>query len=439
MNFIALRQTLIEGLNAIRQLLAAIGGWIFGYPLTQLIARDAGLMVIISRSGPIFADNSKYFFIYATTQAKPNDRVIFLTSNPMLYHQIQHAGGVSTIHPSWRSRYLLLRASIVITDMADWFKHGAYPLTQGAIRVQIWHGAPLKHVELDLFKKRLTKFPWLIRNFLSLQKWIVGRYPLFDYVVSTSKSFTNAAFQSSFRTRQFINTGYPRNDILSTAPPMQWTTHPLISINVDHSTLRKILAAKTQGQSIALYVPTYRKDGSGPFPEHLDLARLSIFAQQRNALIVLKLHPLMSISGDIEQYPNLLEHSPSADVYPLMPLCDLLITDYSSIFFDFLLLDKPILFFAYDLTDYLRRDSAMYFPYETMTPGPICTNQTELEKHIDQTLHANNDAYANQRQAIRAFTHDHLDNQAARRLYQTITGPYSNAHSGPHQTAIYEP
>ncbi len=415
----ALRQSLAEGLDAVRQFLTAILWWIFGYPLTRLIKRDGGLMVIIGRPGPVFADNSKYFFIHATTQAKPSDRVVFLTSDPVLQQQIQQAGGASVIHPSWHSRCLLLRASTVIVDMADWFEHGAYPLTQGSTRVQIWHGAPLKHIELDIFRKRLAELSWLTRNLLSLQKWIVGRYPLFDYVVTTSQSFTEATFQQSFRARVFLNTGYPRNDILGVEPHTTWCS--LININVDRPALNQVIAAKANGQSIVLYVPTYRKDGSNPFAGYLDLARLSIFAQKHNVLIVFKLHPLMKISGGIGQYPGLLEYNSLGDVYPLMPLCDILITDYSSIFFDFLLLDKPILFFAYDLTDYLNRDSAMYFPYETMTPGPVCSDHADLEQQIGRLINiTSSDPYASQRKAVRAFTHDHIDSQASHRLYQRL-------------------
>ena len=62
--------------------------------------------------------------------------------------------------------------------------------------------------------------------------------------------------------------------------------------------------------------------------------------------------------------------------------CDLLITDYSSIFFDFLLLDRPIVFFPYDLEQYLSQDRAMYFDYEIMTPGPKCRTYDELELQI---------------------------------------------------------
>ena len=57
------------------------------------------------------------------------------------------------------------------------------------------------------------------------------------------------------------------------------------------------------------------------------------------------------------------------DMYPIFSKVDLLITDYSSIFFDFLITDKPILFYPYDKDDYLTRDRAMYDEYDTVTPG----------------------------------------------------------------------
>ena len=100
-----------------------------------------------------------------------------------------------------------------------------------------------------------------------------------------------------------------------------------------------------------------------------------------------------------------------------MAMSDLLITDYSSIFFDFLLLDRPIIFFAYDLEDYLQNDRNMYFNYDSMTPGAKCRTYDELELQLEQIVkNGCQDQYADTREKVRRFTHDHVDNQSSRRL-----------------------
>jgi CDP-glycerol glycerophosphotransferase (TagB/SpsB family) len=414
------RRMIAAGYFAIRQTLTAALLWLFGYPLKMVIKRDPGLMVVISAPGAAFADNSKYFFVYATELVRKGERVVMLTTSRTTQRMITAAGGESIVHPSWQSLFLLLKCGTVITDF-DWFKFGAYPLTHGAKLIQIWHGAPLKHIELDLYKKQLAGMPVWLRPILKVQKTIIGRYPFYDLVVATSQWFITEVFQHCFKAKQFIATGYPRNDILFGWPDPGSISHRLAWINVDKKVLETVRTARTDGHKICLYVPTFRKDMAGPFEKELDLSRLSAFAKKHNLLFVLKLHPFMHGQCNIGQYPNLIEYAPLGDVYPLMVHCDLLITDYSSIFFDFLLLDRPIVFFPYDLEHYLSQDRAMYFDYETMTPGPKCRTYDELELQIEKSFKDGYpDEYAEMRMNVRGYTHDHEDSQSHKRLFSSI-------------------
>jgi len=311
----------------------------------------------------------------------------------------------------------LLRCGTLVTDMADWFDFGVYPLARGAKLVQIWHGAPLKHIELNLYRKRLAGTPVWLRPILNFQKAMIGRYPVYDVVVATSQGFVADVFQSCFKAKQFIATGYPRNDILFSWSDPDSVTYRLSWVNVDQQAMETVATARNNGQFIVLYVPTFRKDMDDPFEAEIDLTHLSTFAQRHNLLVVLKLHPSMNARYRISRYPNLLEYAPLGDVYPLMALSDILITDYSSIFFDFLLLDRPILFFSYDLEQYLNQDRAIYFDYDTMTPGAKCHNYSELELQLEALVTRGcRDEYAEMRLKVRSYTHDHIDNQSNRRL-----------------------
>jgi len=407
---------IIAFLLAIRQTLVALLSRLIGFPLTMIIRRDPDLTVVISRPGNGFADNSKYFFIYAAELAGEGERVVMLTEDRSTQSLIDDAGGKSTLHPSLSSIWLLLRCGKLVTDM-DWFNFGSYPLTRGAKLIQLWHGAPLKHIELDLYRKRLTRMPSWLRPLLRLQKTLIGRYPFYDLVVTTSQWFITEVFNKCFKARRFIATGYPRNDILFGWPSSDTVAYRLAWINVDKNAMLSIKVFKARGYKVCLYAPTFRKDMANPFEKEMDLSRLSQFARQQKLLIVLKLHPFMHSQYQIRQYPNLIEYPALGDVYPLMAECDLLITDYSSIYFDFLLLDRPILFFAYDLDQYLGNDRDMYFDYESMTPGAKCHTYEELESEIKHII-SNNciDEYADTRRRISSYTHDHMDNQSHRRL-----------------------
>jgi CDP-glycerol glycerophosphotransferase len=412
-----INRQITDALVAFRQFLTAILAWILGYPLTWLIRRDPNLIVVIARPG--FSDNSKYFFLYASEQHVGYGRVVLLTGDHEILRQVISAGGEATLHPSWQSLLLLLRCGTMATDVSAWFNYGGFPLTQGANRVQMWHGAPLKHIELALFKQRLMKMPAWSRPLLLLQKAVIGRYPRYDLVVATSTVFINAAFAQSFRSRAFVATGYPRNDILFGWPAPRTLAHRLARINVDEEVLLAVKSAKQSGSMVCLFVPTFRKDMGCSFDNAVDLERLSAFAGRHRFLIILKLHPFLQGMHRLQDYPHLIEYAPQGDVYPLMPLIDILITDYSSIYFDYLLLDRPLVFLTHDLENYLSHDRAMYFDFEQMTPGAQCHNQEDLEQAL-LAIKSGKGASEQQvlRERVRAFTHDWLDGQATSRLLE---------------------
>jgi CDP-glycerol glycerophosphotransferase len=410
-----LGNTVLEALIAFRQFLVALLGWLIAYPLTRIVQRDPNLILVIARPG--FSDNSKYFYLYAAEQLAGHSQVVLLTADSAIRRQIIDAGGKAIAHPSPQSLYLLLHCGTVATDVSSWFDYGAYPLTCGATRVQMWHGAPLKHIEQALFKQRLSRLPAWLRPLLQIQKAVIGRYPRYDLVVATSKDFIRDAFAQSFSAKQFVATGYPRNDILFGWPPTHTLAYRLAAINIDHETLRRASEAHESGLTVCLYVPTFRKDMGCSFEGAVNLERLSRFAGQHRLLIVLKLHPFLHGMHALREYPHLIEYDAQSDVYPLMPLADVLITDYSSIFFDFLLLDRPILFLTHDLEQYLEQDRAMYFDFESMTPGVKCPTQDKLEQALLSILESQKqDDQAANREQIRIYTHDWRNRNSAQRL-----------------------
>jgi CDP-glycerol glycerophosphotransferase len=415
------RRVVRESLFAIKQLVAAALAWLFAFPLTWVIGRDEGLTVVVGRGGRAFADNSKYFFIYASLAATEGRRCVFLAGHRSIQRAICEAGGEAVLHPSWRSVGLLLRCGTLCTDWADWTDYGGYPLTRGATRVQMWHGAPLKHIELDVFRKRLAGLPFWQCWLLGLQKAVIGRFAQFDVVLATSQRFVEDVFRRCFKSREFLSAGYPRNDVLFGGLSPASKAYRLAEINVDQVAFDAVALAKEAGQKICLYAPTFRKSMGDPFQTDINLAQLAAFGKQHNILFVLKLHPSLKAQGAIEGHSNLLEYAPLGDVYPLMGHCDMLITDYSSIYFDYLLLDRPMVFFAYDLDRYLSEDREMYFDYDAMTPGAKCRNQAELEQEIENILAAGgDDGFAAMRATVRRYTHDHVDDKAAERLYEYL-------------------
>jgi CDP-ribitol ribitolphosphotransferase len=140
---------------------------------------------------------------------------------------------------------------------------------------------------------------------------------------------------------------------------------------------------QTNGKTTILYAPTFR--GDGPKSSHfdigvLDYAGLHAVAVEKDALVIIKLHPFVAQPLGIPAAfaDRLIDGSPATiDVNDLLFAVDVLITDYSSIVFEFSTLGRPMLFYAYDLDDYAgSRD--FYVPFETFVPGRIVRTFPEV-------------------------------------------------------------
>ena len=121
----------------------------------------------------------------------------------------------------------------------------------------------------------------------------------------------------------------------------------------------------------------------------------------------------------LDQLDNIGMISNNSDIYPLLPLFDCMITDYSSLYMDYLHLMRPILFFPYDKADYETRLREFQFEYDAMTPGPKCFTQGELLDNLQRIFTAP-DAYAKERKRLRNLAFSHHDALASARTAEHI-------------------
>ena len=125
----------------------------------------------------------------------------------------------------------------------------------------------------------------------------------------------------------------------------------------------------------------------------------------------------------LDQLDSIVQYDPGADVYPVLRLCDCLITDYSSIYFDYLFVNKPIIFFPYDYEQYTTDERLLLFGYEEMTPGKKCYDQDALEQAIAEVL-AGKDAYQVDRRTVFDKVYDYEDSDASTRIWRYIETSY---------------
>ena len=271
----------------------------------------------------------------------------------------------------------------------NWF------LTAGCPVVQLWHGTPMMENDLKYLHEDYAFVTVASEEFLGPQ--LLGDPERFDFRL----------------------TGYPRSDSLFSTDESPCMT-----------SLRRCYGFKR----MVLYVPTHRHpprpDGSKHTPDTFDLFKpygfdahaLQGLMRKHDALFVMKLHPLQNFSdtavGDLfRQSSNLhiVDHDdPLTDVFDYLRGTDILITDYSSLYFDFLLLDRPVVFTPFDLEE-MTRKRRFRFDYQAITPGPKAMDWRQVLAALDSILSGRDD-YSSQRKEVGSRFNYHLDGKSAARV-----------------------
>lgn len=242
------------------------------------------------------------------------------------------------------------------------------------IFVQCWHGTPLKRLGCDLEH---------FDNVLNTMEGMKKRYKIeaskFSYFISPSK-FASEKFISAWNLKEIgkeniiIEEGYPRNDFL-----FNYTEQ-------DVEKIKKELGIENETRKIILYAPTYRSNqhetGVGyTYKEEIDFAKFQEKFGDKY-IILFRPHYFIANAFDFEKYKGFVYNvSGIDDINELYIISDILITDYSSIFFDYANLKRPMVFYMYDLEHYRDKSNGFYIDLSEL-PGPIVETQEELEKVI---------------------------------------------------------
>ncbi|QDP96562.1 hypothetical protein FOE78_12175 [Microlunatus elymi] len=231
--------------------------------------------------------------------------------------------------------------------------------------LQTWHGTPLKRMQHDV--------PHMLSRDPGYQERAARLTSYWDVLLS-SGPYATECFRSAFRYEgPILEVGYPRND------PFFWGDAATRAQEV-----RSRLGLGSDSRKILLYAPTFRDDErKGVHWKHkieLDLDRL-VREFGDEYVVVVRFHQLVRQSMTklkLSRDDVLIDGSTYPDIQELLLATDVLITDYSSIFFDFALLRRPILFFAYDIEKYEKDLRGFYLDLAESAPGPVLRTNDEL-------------------------------------------------------------
>ena len=283
------------------------------------------------------------------------------------------------------------------------------PKPDHTIYVQTWHGTPLKKLALDMDEVHMpgTNTEKYKKNFVKeTSKW--------DYLISPNR-YSTEIFRRAFAFKnEMIESGYPRNDFLYQA-----------------NNEKKIKEIKQRykiplDKKVILYAPTWRDDqyyqvGKYKFDFKLDLQKMQEQLGDEY-IVILRMHYLVADQMDVSKFTGFaFDFSHHEDIRELYLVSDLLITDYSSVFFDYANLRRPMIFFVYDMDDYRDRLRGFYFDFEEKAPGPLVKTTEEVIaeiKKLEQVDYALPDNFEEFYQTFCEWE----DGHAAKRVVEAIWG-----------------
>lgn len=260
---------------------------------------------------------------------------------------------------SWKYYYYLARATYFYNNV-NW--PDQYVKRAESVEVQTLHGTFLKTMGLDVSDEVNT-----VKKMEGFRK----RHGRWDYLISPSPFMTEIAKRVFEFDGQMLENGFPRNDVL--------LKHKDKSSSTETDELKKSIGIPLD-KKVIMYAPTYRTKTN--FDLKLDLALLQEKLGDQY-IVLLRLHYFVAQSLDISEFEGFAYNVAwYSDIQDLYLITDILITDYSSVMFDFNILARPMIFFTYDLEFYRDTLRGMYIDFEQEAPGPLVKSTEDIADYI---------------------------------------------------------
>lgn len=374
-----------------------IAYYLYNKFFTKMPVKD-NYVILESFFGKSYSDSPKYIFEYLSKNYPNKYKFIWILNKKtkLPYKSVQ----VKRFSIRYCYYMAVSKYNVFNVRQPEWYRK-----REGNVFLETWHGTPLKKLVFD-------------------QEEVMGASPLYkaqfykqsrvwDYLVSANR-FSSDVFRSAFLfDKEMLEYGYPRNDILN-------------SENRDEiaARIRKKLHIP-EGKKTILYAPTWRDDeyygrGEYKFTLNLDLPRLKKeFGDEY--VVLLRTHYFIADSLDVSEVQDFaINVSKYDDISELYLISDMLITDYSSVFFDYANLKRPILFYTYDIEKYRDMIRGFYLDIDTEIPGPLLYSNDEVVeaiKNIEQYNAEYSDRYERFFERFCSLEDGHASEKVAKRVF----------------------
>lgn len=374
--------------------------------------KNSDLILFGARDGAYFMDNSRALYEWFNKH-HASANYYWLTLNPELEAYLKAQGLPVARIDSLKGVWLLNKAKFAfytnrLRDIA--IDYRAVPSALKMIFLS--HGQSIKNTRLAVKAGVDAGY----RN----DTLVASRQMAF--AVSTSPFMAKVqAASNGIKPEMYKLTGFPRND---------WMMHPPASALEEWQNF----TAGQQYSKVILYAPTWRrktpKTMMFPFDDFKP-DELVAFVEKHNILLLLRLHvqdlhdnkPCIALVDElVKKTPNirLATINEFVETNFLLPYVDALISDYSSIYHDFLLLNRPIYFIPYDLERF-EKENGFKYPYLEMLPGPRISSQQELFEHFQRLINGD-DQFSGHRERLSKLLYTFSDGNACERIAKEVIG-----------------
>ncbi|MDO5818785.1 MAG: CDP-glycerol glycerophosphotransferase family protein [Methanobrevibacter sp.] len=333
---------------------------------SHIIPANEKIILFESGNGRNYSGNPRYIYEEILNQGL-NDEFKCVWS--LIDTDIKIPGNPVKVRRSYfKFLYYTLRSGAWIFDA----RHLYYlRKNKKAKYVQTWHGTPLKKLALDMEYMDMNGSQDIERYHQEFR----DNSLLWQYLISQNP-FSSEIFRSAFDFKgEMLEIGYPRNDILINRNNAEDIDEIKGRFNIP------------KDKKIILYAPTWRDNqyhdnNEYKFATEMDFDKMHKELGDEYTLIV-KFHYLVKENIDWSRYDNfVIECDAEWDIQELYLISDMMITDYSSVMFDYSILKRPMIFFAYDLDNYKNNLRGFYFDMFEEVPGPICQTNEEMIEFI---------------------------------------------------------
>lgn len=362
------------------RLIADIVEVIFTAAVNILFIKHKKVWVFYSSNGKQLEGNSYHLFQHLKWKWS-NIKLIFIVSERNLSN-----------HSEWIYYYLSMRWIYYqifsqvkfLNDLFNSYQLLWLIFPRKSLYFQLYHGIPLKVYRFDKF----SQFKKLLMS--QIKTYIRRDYDYFLVTSDNVRYMFDNFFQNNL-SNNYISLGYPRNDLL-----FSWKKWKII-----------------------LYAPTFRPYAEKNIFSDVDtLKKIDYELQTNNYILYIKLHDRGVGGLDFSNFKNIKKYNNvDSDFYEFLWTVSILITDYSSIYFDFLLLDRPIVYFPYDFETY-KTEVGFTVDYNAYTPWMKIYSWNDLLKHFSWIIHA--DEYKVERLKLKNIIHAYQDGNSSDRIYNFV-------------------